>query len=106
MKISTLGVDALSFLFVVTPTNRKVIPNEEKFEEDTPTKQRRIRCPLCGWQPDGQPHWQCERCFVQFDTFKTHAHCPTPNCGNAWIYTQCIACHKLSLHEQWYENGE
>lgn len=95
--------EALSFAFVETPNDKKIILSEAKIEDNT--KQRRIRCPLCGWQPDGKPYWMCEKCFAVFDTFETHAHCPTPKCGNSWTYTECIACHMLSPHEEWYENS-
>ena len=60
----------------------------------------KIRCPLCKWQPDGKPYWQCERCLTSFDTFKTRARCPA--CPNRWHLTQCIACHKMSPHDDWY----
>lgn len=60
----------------------------------------RIRCPRCEWEPDGNPYWQCERCLVSFDTFKTRAHCP--NCPNHWYRTQCIACGAMSPHDDWY----
>lgn len=69
-------------------------------------KRKRIRCPACGWQPDGQPYWQCELCFATFDTFKTRARCPTPPCGNSWKLTQCIRCGILSPHEAWYGDRE
>jgi len=95
MKIWTLLIGSLSFAFV-----GKVIQSEKA----TKKKQRRIRCPICGWQPDGKPYWACEKCLTTFDTFKTHAHCPNPTCGNSWHYTQCIACHKQSPHEKWYED--
>ncbi len=63
---------------------------------------RRIRCPICNWEPDGKPYWMCEKCFVTFDTFKTRAHCPNTECGNSWDKTQCIQCHELSYHDNWY----
>jgi hypothetical protein len=73
-------------------------------------KRVRIRCPLCGWEPDGKPYWGCEKCFASFDTFKTRAHCPNsflPStdagyCDNRWDETQCIACQRMSPHDDWY----
>lgn len=67
-------------------------------------KERRIRCPVCGWQPDGQSYWGCEKCHAVFDTFETHAHCPNPQCGNSWTFTQCIFCDAKPPHEDWYED--
>ena len=69
-------------------------------------RKRRIRCPHCGWQPDGKPYWQCELCYTVFDTFATRAHCPNRACGNSWPQTQCIRCNILSPHEQWYTDEE
>jgi predicted RNA-binding Zn-ribbon protein involved in translation (DUF1610 family) len=100
MKIWTLLANRLNLAFIGTAYDKKRLLSDTA----TKKKQQRIRCPLCGWQPDGKPYWGCEKCLTAFDTFKTHAHCP--KCGNSWIYTQCIACHKLSLHEAWYENLE
>lgn len=64
-------------------------------------RRRRVRCPACGWEPDGQPHWQCELCFAVFDTFATRASCP--ECPNRWRETQCPKCAVTSDHEDWYE---
>ena len=71
----------------------------EKKQRDR-TGRPRIRCPRCGWQPDGKPYWQCELCFTTFDTFKTRAHCP--KCPNHWEFTQCIQCGIQSRHDDWY----
>ena len=103
MKMWNGLADALSFAFISTD-GKVILSHAEK--KDTKKKQPRIRCPICGWQPDGKAYWGCEKCFSTFDTFKTHAHCPTPGCGNSWFYTQCIACHEQSPHEKWYENVE
>jgi hypothetical protein len=69
-------------------------------------RRRRVRCPRCGWQPDGRPHWQCEVCDARFDTFATRARCP--RCPNRWRETQCIACGEMSPHDDWYvdEDGD
>jgi hypothetical protein len=60
----------------------------------------RIRCPLCSWRHDFQPHWMCEACLTTFDTFRTRAHCPA--CDNSWRDTWCPRCHRPSAHEAWY----
>ncbi|MCC6873844.1 MAG: hypothetical protein IT378_05975 [Sandaracinaceae bacterium] len=74
----------------------------EKREIESPDKKRRkrIRCPHCAWEPDGKPHWVCERCFAQFDTFVTRARCPS--CPNSWRDTWCPRCDRPSPHEAWY----
>ena len=64
------------------------------------TSRARVRCPRCGWQPDGGAHWGCDACFTLFDTFRTRATCPA--CGKRWAETQCPSCHALSPHEDWY----
>lgn len=82
-------------------------PSKSGAEGRRPLKKKpRIRCPHCGWQPDGKPYWQCERCFTAFDTFTSRAHCPNRACANTWPNTQCIRCGILSPHEQWYANAE
>lgn len=63
-------------------------------------RRRRIRCPHCGWEPDGRPRWQCELCFAVFDTFETRASCP--ECPNRWRETQCPKCGEVADHEDWY----
>ncbi len=60
----------------------------------------RVRCPRCGWRPDGGLHWACDGCLARFDTFRTRATCPA--CGRSWVQTQCPTCHALSPHEDWY----
>jgi hypothetical protein len=102
MKIRNWLANELNLAFVDTAYKPKMIPSDV----NSATKRQRIRCPICLWVPDGKPYWMCEKCFAKFDTFKTHAHCPTPECGNTWGYTQCIACHRQSRHEEWYEEVE
>ena len=90
-----------------TPASWKVRPAKSDGEgQRLRRRQPRIRCPHCGWQPDGKPYWQCERCYMVFDTFATRAHCPNRACGNSWPHTQCIRCNILSPHEQWYTDEE
>jgi hypothetical protein len=62
-----------------------------------------IRCPKCGWEPDGKPHWYCT-CGMNWDTFSTGARCP--RCAKLWSYTQCPrkpgGCGGRSPHLDWY----
>jgi hypothetical protein len=79
-----------------------------------PVKKRekppRIRCPKCGWQPDGRAHWTCTNrvdgrlCVTTWNTFDTRGRCPT--CSYQWTDTCCPVCHRWSLHEDWYEKAE
>jgi len=80
----------------------KSVPDITDAKKRKRDKRKRIRCPACGWQPDGKPYWQCELCLTIFDTFKTRAHCPNPPCDNSWELTQCIRCGVLSPHDEWY----
>ena len=101
MKIWSLFLISFTFEFIGTTRDKKAVSFASKSDDEN-TKQLRIRCPICGWQPNGQPYWGCENCFTSFDTFKTHAHCPNPECNNSWTLTECIACGKLTPHEDWY----
>ncbi len=100
--------DATSFTLNFDRSMRALLSvlNDFRAEMQRLKKQQQIRCPLCGWQPDGKPHWTCEDCSTHFDTFKTHAHCPNSSCGKSWSDTQCISCHKMSPHGDWYGNAE
>ena len=60
---------------------------------------RRIRCPLCQWQPRKRDRWQC-RCGTVWNTFDTRGLCP--RCQHQWTQTMCLACHRWSEHEHWY----
>ena len=64
----------------------------------------KIRCPECGWRPDGKPHWHCS-CGHSWNTFETAGRCPS--CGREHHLTQCVrkagGCQTLSRHEDWYE---
>ncbi len=63
-----------------------------------------IKCPECGWKPDGQPHWQCS-CGYIWDTFQTAGRCPA--CSKQWERTACIpsagGCTAFPLHLDWYD---
>jgi hypothetical protein len=73
-------------------------------------KPPRIRCPLCGWEPDGYPYWGCNQwidgrsCATIWNTFATRARCPT--CSHQYKETWCPRCNRMSLHEAWYEQSE
>jgi hypothetical protein len=62
---------------------------------------RRIRCPLCKWQPQRTDRWVC-KCRHVWNTFDTKGVCPA--CSYAWPYTQCRKCKRRSPHAQWYSN--
>ncbi len=36
-----------------------------------------------------------------WNTFETRGRCPA--CAKRWALTQCLRCHALSPHEDWYE---
>jgi hypothetical protein len=65
-------------------------------------RRRRIRCPLCRWQPTRASRWCCgPDCRHSWNTFDTGGRCPA--CSKQWKVTQCLACHRYSPHEAWYE---
>lgn len=69
---------------------------------DDADRWRRIRCPKCKWQPNRSSRWQCRAdCRHVWNTFDTHGVCPA--CGYAWRETQCLRCHVMSPHVDWYE---
>lgn len=75
---------------------------------------KRIRCPLCAWQPDAASRWCCEAsdspepffrgCLTIWNTFATHGLCP--GCSHQWSWTSCLRCHGWSLHEDWYDTQD
>jgi len=77
------------------------------------TRRKKIRCPLCSWEPKSSSTWVCRdigrfsvgsgNCGTQWNTFDTHGLCP--GCSFQWIWTACLNCHRLSLHEDWYEEN-
>jgi DNA-directed RNA polymerase subunit RPC12/RpoP len=79
-------------------------------EEDEKTSSG-IRCPLCGWRPTASSLWCCDTggtpeppfdgCGMIWNTFSTRGRCP--RCGHQWRWTSCLACHRPSLHVDWYE---
>ena len=75
-------------------------PDAEEVTSKGPSGPR-IRCPLCGWRPPNLPLWICS-CRHVWNTFDTGGVCPA--CLYHWTVTQCLACHQLSPHSDWYEN--
>jgi hypothetical protein len=62
---------------------------------------KRIRCPLCSWQPRKSDRWFCNKCSQgHWNTFDTNGVCPV--CAYRWAWTACLQCHQWSLHEAWY----
>lgn len=62
----------------------------------------RIRCPKCNWSPRPGDLWSC-KCGHQWNTFDTGGVCP--NCLYQRTVTQCLACHEISAHSDWYTTG-
>jgi len=72
---------------------------------------KRIRCPLCKWQPRESSRWYCgdcdypefffDGCGASWNTFATHGVCP--QCKHQWRWTSCLYCGEWSLHKDWYE---
>lgn len=60
-----------------------------------------IKCPCCGWKPDGGAYWSCT-CGHVWNTFDTYGVCPS--CQKKWKDTQCPedSCNQWSKHEDWY----
>jgi len=63
-----------------------------------------IYCPKCEWHPGPQDRWMCTPgCHTVWNTFETHAQCP--GCQKQWHVTQCLVCHALSPHDDWYHDS-
>ena len=62
-----------------------------------------IYCPKCEWAPGPHDRWMCRPgCFTVWNTFETRARCP--GCQKQWQVTQCLVCHAVSPHEEWYHD--
>jgi hypothetical protein len=59
----------------------------------------KIRCPKCRWEPTADSRWSC-RCGYVWNTFDTGGVCP--GCLFQWKVTQCLRCHEMSPHSDWY----
>lgn len=42
-------------------------------------------------------------CHTVWNTFETHGECP--GCHKQWHVTQCLVCHALSPHDDWYHDS-
>ncbi|GLR16413.1 hypothetical protein [Portibacter lacus] len=71
------------------------------------SKEVKIMCPKCDWEPDGGSWWMCE-CGHSWNTFETTGRCP--KCKKIWQDTQCPGpgvpngCGEWSPHIDWYRN--
>lgn len=64
-----------------------------------------IYCPKCEWAPGPHDRWMCRPgCFTVWNTFETRARCP--GCQKQWQVTQCLVCHAVSPHEEWYHDHD
>ena len=68
-------------------------------------RERRIRCPSCGYRPRAEDRWSCmPSCGTVWHTFWTGGVCP--GCSYRWEKTQCPACGELAPHQDWYEDPD
>ena len=56
-------------------------------------------CPSCHAAPPIGALWVCGRCRTAFDTFETHATCPS--CGLRFPTTRCFDCGSAHPIEEW-----
>jgi Zn-dependent protease len=56
-------------------------------------------CPSCNSAPVLGPRWICGRCQVPFDTFESHATCPT--CRAEYSVTRCLDCGRSHPMGEW-----
>jgi len=60
-----------------------------------------VKCPSCGWIPDGEAHWGCDAC--EGDDFNTFAHGgECPHCAQVFDETLCPSCETLSAYDWWW----
>ena len=72
---------------------------ETEKQRGASTRGRKIRCPVCGWEPHKRDLWSC-LCGHSWNTFDTRGVCP--GCDAKWRETACHKCHQWSDHEAWY----
>jgi hypothetical protein len=106
-QLATTHDPAAWFLKRSTPSDDDV---ETVIRKSIDDRTRRIRCPLCHWQPTRASRWCCEvggtpepyfeGCLTVWNTFDTRGRCP--GCAHQWIWTTCHRCDAASLHEDWY----
>lgn len=76
---------------------------EDRLAGRSRRRERRIRCPLCAWQPRKHDLWLCTYCGHHWNTFDTAGLCP--GCQYQWQVTACLSCHRYSPHRDWYEES-
>jgi len=65
------------------------------------TREVKIYCPKCKWEPSQNDRWVCEvTCGHTWNTFDTGGVCP--ECGKSWKVTTCLSCGSRSPHRDWY----
>lgn len=79
------------------------VKKEKSADASDKGRRRRIRCPLCKYEPKKSDRWSCE-CLHSWNTFDTGGKCPS--CGKQWLHTACLRCHQWSRHVDWYEKDE
>jgi DNA-directed RNA polymerase subunit RPC12/RpoP len=64
-----------------------------------------IACPHCTWQPDGEAHWLCHACGLEFNMFEDAGRCP--RCYHVHTKTACVeyagGCNQIAPHLDWYK---
>jgi Zn-dependent protease len=60
-------------------------------------------CPSCREAPIIGRLWTCPNCRVRFDTFDSHAVCPS--CGLNFPVTTCLDCGEASPFPEWVVSG-
>ncbi|PYX43685.1 MAG: peptidase M50 [Acidobacteria bacterium] len=56
-------------------------------------------CPRCKASPPIGEYWRCGKCGQPFDTFVTHAACPS--CSTQFAETKCLDCGGLAPVNEW-----
>ena len=84
--------------------------DEARKQDEQDIDSRRVRCPLCRWQPSALDLWHCSDaghpeyyfggCGAMWNTFETGGRCP--GCRHLWRWTMCLSCAGWSPHEEWY----
>jgi len=60
-----------------------------------------VKCPNCGWIPDGEAHWKCDACDgADFNTFAHGGECP--HCSEVFEDTLCPRCDHMTTYEWWW----
>ena len=108
--LASLNLPNLFLSFRRTP-NAEPPPSEALERDEQKTDSRRVRCPLCRWQPSAYSLWYCSDaghpeyffggCGALFNTFETGGRCP--GCRHLWRWTMCLRCAGWSPHGEWYD---